>query len=328
MAPTRSVHGLRRRRQRHRHGQPDRERRPPRAKPGSSGRRRQRGDGLRPAGGRCGPGQRRRTPTAVNWSSSAFTQPQHGSVSRGPNGRLVYRPDDGYTGTDSFDYTIADGQGGTATARVTITVRAQPAPPRENLPPAPVGDQAGSSNRPPVPVDDRATTSRGRAVGITVLDGDSDPDGDELTVTAWTQPRHGKGHLHCRRPVHLSPESRLRGRGPVHLHRQRRTRRQPQRQRCRAGACGPDRAGRPRADRPRAARRGWRYPRPERPGVTHGAGSRRRIAVREGCRRGLGPRPAAPHRDSPSAASRGLGWFCSCAGVAGRRGTARSEDGA
>ncbi len=106
----------------------------------------------------------------------AFTQPKHGSVSRDPDGRLVYQPDEGFTGTDGFDYTAIDGQGGAATARVTITVRAQPSP----------------ANRPPAPVDDRTTTTRGDAVKIDVLDDDSDPDGDDLTVTRWTQPRHGR----------------------------------------------------------------------------------------------------------------------------------------
>ena len=78
---------------------------------------------------------------------SAFTQPQHGSVSRGPDGRLVYHPELGYTGTDSFDYTVVDGQGGAVTARVTITVRAAP---QRRLPRIPRRRRSTLRRRPPI----------------------------------------------------------------------------------------------------------------------------------------------------------------------------------
>jgi hypothetical protein len=52
-----------------------------------------------------------------------YTQPSHGVVGIDPFG-YVYCPDAGYTGTDTFEYTISDGKGGTDTATVTITVQA------------------------------------------------------------------------------------------------------------------------------------------------------------------------------------------------------------
>ena len=63
-------------------------------------------------------------------SLSSFTQPSSGNVIRNDNGtpgdltddRLVYTPDAGFSGQDSFDYTVNDGQGGTATGTVTIDV--------------------------------------------------------------------------------------------------------------------------------------------------------------------------------------------------------------
>lgn len=50
--------------------------------------------------------------------------PAHGSVTVNGDNTITYTPDFGYTGSDSFDYTISDGHGGTATATVTITVNA------------------------------------------------------------------------------------------------------------------------------------------------------------------------------------------------------------
>ncbi len=51
--------------------------------------------------------------------------------------RLRYRPPAGFTGEDSFTYTITDGAGGTATARVAVSVQ----PP----PPAPSQDGGGAA---------------------------------------------------------------------------------------------------------------------------------------------------------------------------------------
>ncbi len=56
----------------------------------------------------------------------AYTGPQHGSVEqRGDN--LIYTPDAGYQGEDSFTYTISDGSLSSA-ALVTIEVEGTPSP--------------------------------------------------------------------------------------------------------------------------------------------------------------------------------------------------------
>ena len=49
------------------------------------------------------------------------TLPAHGAVTR-VGGVFTYTPASGFTGIDTFTYTISDGRGGTATATVTITV--------------------------------------------------------------------------------------------------------------------------------------------------------------------------------------------------------------
>jgi hypothetical protein len=62
----------------------------------------------------------------------SFTQPLNGSVSRDDNGtpgdttddQLVYTPNRGWNGRDSFTYTIIDGNGGVDSATVMLTVEA------------------------------------------------------------------------------------------------------------------------------------------------------------------------------------------------------------
>ena len=51
------------------------------------------------------------------------TTPAHGTASCTAT-QCQYTPANGYTGTDSFQYTISDGHGGAATATVTVTVSA------------------------------------------------------------------------------------------------------------------------------------------------------------------------------------------------------------
>lgn len=102
------------------------------------------------------------------------------SVTNGSNGtvavngnQLVYTPTTGFSGNDSFTYTISDGKD-TATATVNVTVKA-----------------AVSNNSAPVAVDDSATTDAGQAVTINVLTNDTDADGDTLGITNVTDGSHG-----------------------------------------------------------------------------------------------------------------------------------------
>lgn len=101
-------------------------------------------------------------------SISEVTQPSNGTVVN--NGSAItYTPNAGFIGEDSFTYTIDDGNGGTATATVSITV--------ENIHP-----QAQ---------DDSATANGSEVTVIDVLANDSDPDNGVLSVVAVTQPSNG-----------------------------------------------------------------------------------------------------------------------------------------
>src|SRR6185436_7824052 len=61
-------------------------------------------------------------PTETFTIDSIVTQPQHGTAAI-VNGKVEYTPTSGYTGADSFVYTIKDPSGATATATANITVQ-------------------------------------------------------------------------------------------------------------------------------------------------------------------------------------------------------------
>jgi hypothetical protein len=54
-------------------------------------------------------------------SIGSFTQGAHGKVAQQGNA-LVYTPGSGFSGTDTYQYTVADGKGGSATGVVSVTV--------------------------------------------------------------------------------------------------------------------------------------------------------------------------------------------------------------
>ncbi|MBW4481833.1 MAG: tandem-95 repeat protein [Tildeniella torsiva UHER 1998/13D] len=69
-------------------------------------------------------------PNSDPLSLDSFTDPTNGTVTRNDNGtptdltddQLLYTPNANYNGSDSFTYAISDGNGGTATATVNLTV--------------------------------------------------------------------------------------------------------------------------------------------------------------------------------------------------------------
>ena len=59
---------------------------------------------------------------------TAHTSPSHGTVSISANGAYIYTPSAGYSGADSFSYTITDAASQTASATVSLQVAPQAAP--------------------------------------------------------------------------------------------------------------------------------------------------------------------------------------------------------
>ncbi|QLQ30759.1 MAG: tandem-95 repeat protein [Candidatus Thiothrix singaporensis] len=82
-------------------------------------------------------------------------------------GVMTYTPKSGFSGTDSFNYTVKNASGLTAPATVTITVKA---------------------GVPPTPVDDSATTKYNTPVTLNLLDNDGSP---KPTIVSNTTPVAG-----------------------------------------------------------------------------------------------------------------------------------------
>jgi hypothetical protein len=61
-------------------------------------------------------------PDGDRLSAARASSPRHGKLTLRSNGSFVYTPKEGYHGMDSFTYAASDGNGGTDTARVEITV--------------------------------------------------------------------------------------------------------------------------------------------------------------------------------------------------------------
>ena len=61
-------------------------------------------------------------PNGFSLTVTAVTIPQHGTAVLNADSTVTYAPTTGYTGNDSFTYTVSNGHGRTATANVAITV--------------------------------------------------------------------------------------------------------------------------------------------------------------------------------------------------------------
>jgi len=70
-------------------------------------------------------------------SVTGTSNPAHGTVSFSANGGFTYTPTTGYSGADSFTYTVSDGVG-TATGTVNLTIA--PGGPPPVLQPVPAGN--------------------------------------------------------------------------------------------------------------------------------------------------------------------------------------------
>ena len=115
----------------------------------------------------------------------------NGTTVVNPDGTITYTPDPDFNGTDSFTYTVSDGNGGTDTATVNVTINAV--------------------NDAPLAQDDTATTDFESDVTIPVLGNDTDVDGDTLSVTDVTDPANGSAVINADGTITYTPDAGFSG---------------------------------------------------------------------------------------------------------------------
>ena len=67
---------------------------------------------------RSGSGANRQLPVSI----TGFTQPEGGVILYDGNGTYTFIPNENWSGETNFTYTISDGNGGSDTATVTVTI--------------------------------------------------------------------------------------------------------------------------------------------------------------------------------------------------------------
>ncbi len=97
--------------------------------------------------------------------------PEHGTLLLNADGSFTYTPNADFNGTDKFTYKADDGTAGSNIATVTLTVN-------------PIND-------PPIAADDAVATDEDVAVSGSVLDNDTDAEGDKLTASLVDGPENG-----------------------------------------------------------------------------------------------------------------------------------------
>lgn len=112
-------------------------------------------------------------PQSLPLTAVEQTAPAHGTLTLNSNGTFSYKPDQGYTGSDSFTYVAQDQYSQSKLATVTFTI--------VNDPPVAVDDSYDASNA----VEKDVSSSVG------VLANDSDPNSDPLTAILVTNVSHG-----------------------------------------------------------------------------------------------------------------------------------------
>ena len=115
----------------------------------------------------------------------SVTAPSKGTARIAADGRVSYAPEPDWHGTDRFSYTVSDGNGGTAEAKVVVVV--------------------GPVNDAPVAVADTARTSEDEEVLIGVLANDADAESDALRIESVSAPSNGTARIAAEDAVSYAP---------------------------------------------------------------------------------------------------------------------------
>ncbi|MCO4756671.1 MAG: cadherin-like domain-containing protein, partial [Oceanospirillaceae bacterium] len=103
------------------------------------------------------------------------------------NGTITFTPAAGFAGTEVFNYSLSDGNGGSDNASVSVSV------------------SAVSNNAAPVAVNDSVTMSSKTTQTISVLSNDYDPENDSLSVVGVSQGNKGSVSINSNGTIRYVP---------------------------------------------------------------------------------------------------------------------------
>lgn len=129
-------------------------------------------------------------------TAAIASEPSNGAVMLNADGSFSYTPNAGFSGEDSFTYTVSDPSGENDTGTVTITVNESPNS-------APVADDDSYSTG----FDEKLTI----AAADGVLDGDTDVDDDMLTAAIAMPPTNGIATLNSDGSFSYTPNAGFSG---------------------------------------------------------------------------------------------------------------------
>ncbi len=104
-------------------------------------------------------------------TTALVTDTEHGILTLNPDGTYTYEPTEGFVGTDSFTFSVADGQIDAEPVQATVTIT--------------------MTNSAPVAAGDAKATHMGVNLDSTIQDFVSDPDGDSIATALITDTEHG-----------------------------------------------------------------------------------------------------------------------------------------
>ncbi len=129
----------------------------------------------------------------LTYNTTATTAPLNGTALIGADGTFTYTPNAGFTGVDSFRYTVCNASGICTSEWAFVSV-------------VPVSTPGGS-NRAPLAQSDLSETLVNLPVSGDARRNDNDPDGNLLTYTTAVLPTHGTLNLNTNGQYVYTPDS-------------------------------------------------------------------------------------------------------------------------
>jgi gliding motility-associated-like protein len=138
-------------------------------------------------------------PEGGDLTVTIVTNPSNGTIAAQTDGSYTYTPNTGYTGSDSFTYTVKDPKNAVSnTATVVITV-----------------SSAANPNTAPLAVDDNDNTKANQPVYTNVLSNDSDAENDALSISITAgglkAPSSGTIQLMANKTIKYTPNAGFTG---------------------------------------------------------------------------------------------------------------------